>query len=332
VDSAECLVSIVTPSYNMARYLPLAIESVLSQDYPAIEYIVVDGGSTDGTLDILNGYRPLLRYSTGKDKGPADAAHHGFLEAKGAIFAWLNADDTYLPGAVRMGVEYLREHPDVDVVYGEGYWIDEHGAVMSRYPTRPFDPKLLERDCFICQPTAFIRASAYQRCSLNPDVNQPFDYDLWIRMAKLGFRFASIPEYLANSRVHAGSKTICERDAVFHSSMRLLKQHYGYIPFPWVFGYTAYRMDGRDQFFEPLRPSLPKYVASLPMGLRLNPTRPFRFLGEWFRAPFGPIRRRVTRRHAAASLPVLVGSSAGGLAAGDRTGGKTADATKPTSR
>jgi glycosyltransferase involved in cell wall biosynthesis len=277
----------------MARYLRQTIDSVLSQDYPCIEYIVVDGGSTDETLDILNGYGHLLHYFTGRDKGPSDAAHRGFLEAKGEIFAWLNADDTYLPGAVRIGAEYLLKHPDIDVVYGEGYWIDEHGTVMRRYPTRPFDPKILERDCFICQPTAFIRASSYKRCGLNPDLNQPFDYDLWIRMAKQGFRFASIPKYLANSRMHLGSKSIYERDAVFHSSMQLLKQHYGYIPFPWVFGYTAYCMDGRDQFFNPLQPSLPKYVASLPMGLRLNPTKPFRFLGEWFTAPLGALRRRL---------------------------------------
>ena len=287
------LVSIVTPSYNMARYLRYTIESVLSQDYPSIEYIVVDGGSTDGTLDILDSYGRLLRYVTGRDKGPADAAHRGFLEARGEIFAWLNADDTYLPGAVRSGVDYLLQHPEVDVVYGEGYWVDEHGATIGRYPTRPFDPKFLERDCFICQPATFIRASSYRRCSLDPELNQPFDYDLWIRMAKQGFRFASIPQYLANSRMHAASKSLHERDAVFHSSMRLLKRHYGYIPFPWVFGYTAYCMDGRDQFFQPLRPSLPKYVASLPMGLRLNPTKPFRFLGEWFTAPLGALRRRL---------------------------------------
>jgi len=290
----------------MARYLPLTIDSVLSQDYPSIEYIVVDGGSTDESLRILDGYLPRLRYLSGKDHGPADATHRGFLEAHGEIFAWLNADDTYCPGAVRKGVEYLLAHPEIDVVYGEGCWIDENGSVIGRYPTRHFDAQLLERDCFICQPTTFIRASAYRRCGLNPAVHQPFDYDLWIRMAKQGFHFASIPEFLANSRMHHGCKSIGERDAVFTSSMRLLQQHFGYVPFPWVFGYTAYRMDGRDQFFKPLQPSFSKYAASLPMGLRLNPTRPFRFLLEWFSAPLGPISRRLRAsagRSGTGSLP-----------------------------
>jgi glycosyltransferase involved in cell wall biosynthesis len=286
-------VSIVTPSFNMAQYLPEAIESVLSQNYPRIEYIVVDGGSTDATAEILQTYGDRLRLFTGKDKGPSDAAHRGFREATGEIFAWLNADDTYLPGAIRTGVEYLLDHPEVDVVYGEGNWIDEQGAVIRRYPTLPFDAKTLERDCFICQPASFIRASSYRRCGLDPDVNRSFDYDLWIRMAKLNFRFASIPQHLANSRMHSGAKTLSERHEVFHASMRLLMRHYGYIPFPWVFGYTAYCLDQRDQFFQPLRPSLGKYLASLPMGFRLNPTHRFRFLCEWLAAPWVGFKRRI---------------------------------------
>ena len=287
------LVSIVTPSHNMAQYLPKTIQSVLSQDYPRIEYIVVDGGSTDATPEILRAYDGRLRCFTGKDKGPSDAAHRGFREAAGEIFAWLNADDTYLPGAIRTGVEYLLDHPGIDVVYGEGNWIDDHDAVIRRYPTLPYDPKTLQRDCFICQPASFIRASSYRRCGLDPDVNQSFDYDLWIRMAKQNFRFASIPECLANSRMHRGAKTLREREDVFHASMRLLKRHYGYIPFPWVFGYTAYCLDHRDQFFQPLQPSLGKYLASLPMGLRLNPTRPFRFLREWLAAPWAGFKRPI---------------------------------------
>jgi glycosyltransferase involved in cell wall biosynthesis len=285
------LVSIVTPSFNMATYLAEAIESVLSQDYPSIEYIVMDGGSTDGTKAILERYRDRLRLSIAHDKGPTDAVHQGFSRAKGEIFAWLNADDLYLPGAVSTAVDYLKAHPDVDVIYGEANWIDERGAVIRPYPTLPFDEETLARDCFICQPSAFIRASAYRRCGLDPEVNHSFDYDLWIRMAKQGFRFANVPQYLACSRIHGGSKTIYERNQVFQNSIALLSRHYGYVPFPWVFGYTAFRMDGRDQFFEPLRPSLGKYFASLPAGLRLNPSRPWRFLGEWITAPLGYVRR-----------------------------------------
>lgn len=276
----------------MARYLPETIESVLSQDYQPVEYIVMDGGSTDGTLELLSAYGDRLRFTSAKDKGPADAIHQGFQAARGQIFAWLNADDTYLPGAVRTAVVYLQTHPEIDVVYGEGYWIDEHGALIRRYPTLPFDPRQLERDCFICQPASFFRASAYLRCGLDPDVSPSFDYDLWIRMTKRGLRFASIPDYLANSRLHRGALTIRQRGNVFHSSMGLLKRHYGYVPFPWVFGYAAYRSDGRDQCFQPLVPSLGKYLASLALGLRLNPHRPFRFFAEWISAPFARIWRR----------------------------------------
>ena len=140
-EGMDPLVTIVTPSYNTARYLPETIASVLSQDYSRIEYIVVDGGSTDETLALLENYRGRLRFITGKDKGPSDAIHRGFSQAKGEILAWINADDTYLPGAVRTGVEFLEAHTEIDVVYGEGYWVDENGGRIDRYPTLPFDEK-----------------------------------------------------------------------------------------------------------------------------------------------------------------------------------------------
>lgn len=289
--SSAPLVSVVTPSFNMARYLPETLESILTQDYPNIEIIVIDGGSTDETPQILARYSARIRSFTGKDKGPSDAAHRGFLQARGEIFVWLNADDTFLPGAVRTAVAHLNAHPEVDVVYGEGWWIDENGRTISRYPTLPWNPKVLERDCFICQPAAFIRASSYCRCPLDPDVNRSFDYDLWIRMAKQGFRFDAIPDYLANSRIHSGAKTIYEREDVFNASISLLKRHYGYVPLSWVFGYASWRRDRRDQFFQPLRPTVRNYLASLPLGLQLNSSSRSRFFAEWLVAPVRKLLR-----------------------------------------
>jgi glycosyltransferase involved in cell wall biosynthesis len=293
VSSGSPLVTIVTPSFNMDRYLPRTIESVLSQDYPNIEYIVMDGASTDGTHAILKGYGDRLQYFSEPDKGPSDACYKGFQHAHGEILAWMGADDIYLPGAVRTGVEALLARPEIEVVYGEGYWIDEGGAVISRYPTLPFDPHVLERDCFICQPASFFRASAYRRCSLDPDVNMSFDYDLWIRMVKQGIRFQMIPQYLAGSRMHHGAKTLNERDTVFQASIGLLQRHYGYVPFSWVFGYTAFRNDGRDQFFQPVKYSLRNYLASLPAGLELNPAKRSQFVTDWLAAPFREIGRRL---------------------------------------
>src|SRR5690349_552324 len=109
----------------MARSLPATIESVLGQDYPRIEFIIIDGASTDGTVALLERYKYDLRYVSEPDKGPADALHKGLSQARGEILAWLNADDTYEPGSVRRAVEFLSTRPDIDVVYGDGWWITE---------------------------------------------------------------------------------------------------------------------------------------------------------------------------------------------------------------
>src|ERR1700736_4205929 len=123
------LVSIVTPCLNAVRFIARTVESVLEQDYPNVEYIVMDGGSTDGTLAILERYRDRLHCVSGRDGGVADAVNRGFLSSRGSIFAWLSADDTYLPGAISAVVRRFVSSPDLDVVYGEGLWIDENDAV-----------------------------------------------------------------------------------------------------------------------------------------------------------------------------------------------------------
>ena len=159
--NAVPLVSIVTPCYNMGRYLEQTIESVLAQDYPNIEYIVMDGGSSDDSLRILEKYRGRLDFHSAPDRGTADAINKGFARSRGSVFAYLNADDTYLPGAVSAAVRSLMGEPGIGVVYGDANWVDEEGQVLGPYPTKPYQADMLSQECFICQPAAFIRREAF---------------------------------------------------------------------------------------------------------------------------------------------------------------------------
>lgn len=129
------LVSIVTPSYNMAGYLRETVEGVLSQDCPRVEYLVMDGGSTDGTIEILEHYEDRLRYVSAPDRCAAEAINRCIEMSHGSIFAWLNADDTYLPGAVNTAVRHLTSDPDLAVVYVEANWVDDQGKILRSYPT-----------------------------------------------------------------------------------------------------------------------------------------------------------------------------------------------------
>jgi glycosyltransferase involved in cell wall biosynthesis len=275
------LVSIVTPSFNMARFLEETIQSVLSQDYPNIEYIVVDGGSTDGTLDILLKYEGRLRYVSEPDRGQTDAINKGFQLSRGSIFAFLCADDTYLPGAISTAVRHMIANPGYAGIYGEGYLTDETGANLGRYPTKEFDPELLKTECFICQPAAFLWSGAFREAGLmDLNLRNGLDYDLWIRLAKR-HTLLKVDEYLATSRMHRGSKTLRERAGVFKASINVLKAHYDYAPFSHVYGYCCALVDRRDGFFEPVPSSLFKYGLALVYGSLRNPRHLPRYWEEW---------------------------------------------------
>ena len=240
VDFARTpLVSVVTPSLNLAQYLPETLESILTQDYPNIEVIVVDGGSTDETPHILAGYRRPHPLSPARIRGPPMPRIAVFCRPAARSSSGSTPTTRFSRAPCAPRPDIWSPTPKLTLFMAKAWWIDENGRTISRYPTLPWDPKVLERDCFICQPAAFMRASSYRRCPLDPEINRSFDYDLWIRMAKLGFRFDSIPDFLANSRMHSGAKTIYEREAVFDASIDLLKRHYGYVPLPWVFGYAT---------------------------------------------------------------------------------------------
>jgi glycosyltransferase involved in cell wall biosynthesis len=275
------LVSIVTPTFNMGRFLEETIQSVLSQDYPNIEYIVMDAGSTDETLAILEKYRGRLEFHSGPDHGTADAINKGFARLHGSVFAYLNADDIYVPGAISTAMRALASEPETGVVYGDANWMDEGGRVLAPYPVQPFDAALLSQECFISQPAAFIRRDAFELAGrMDPKLRYAYDYDLWIRISRL-YPLRKVDAVLASSRMHQHNKTVGQRRAVLRETLKLLQSHYGYVPFRPVHAYASYLLDRRDQFFEPLRPSISKYALSLLVGLCYNPGQPFRFTREW---------------------------------------------------
>lgn len=266
----------------MAGFLPETIESVLSQDYPRIEYIVMDGGSADGTLEILKSYGSRLRSSSAPDDGAAGAINRGFEMASGSILAWLNADDIYLPGAVSAAVRELTSSPEAPLVYGEAHWVDREGRALQSYPTAPFDPERFRRECYICQPAAFFRKTAFEAAGgLDASLESAFDYDLWIRLSRRGL-FVHSERYWAKSRMHGASKTLGQRSRMYAECFGVLRRHYGYVPFNWVHSRCCYLLDGRDQFYEPLRPSAWKYLLSLPYGCWHNRRRMGRFAAEWW--------------------------------------------------
>jgi glycosyltransferase involved in cell wall biosynthesis len=236
------LVSVITPSLNQGRFIRACIESVRSQDYPRIEHIVMDGGSTDETLDVLRSYGDRLLWRSGPDSGQAEAVNAGCRLARGGILGWLNSDDAYLPGAVSAAVEHLSAHPDVAVVYGEAYYIDPNGAVIGVYPTEDFSLHRLSQACFICQPTAFIRRSALETTGmLDPSLQYCMDYELWIRLGRR-YRFERIPRFLANSRRHADSKSFALRNRCFEEIYAVAKRSFGSVSPHWRATRAYYRV------------------------------------------------------------------------------------------
>lgn len=236
-------VTVVTPSYNQGRFIRETVESVLSQDYPRVEYLVIDGGSTDETLAILRDYESRLVWVSEADRGQSSAINKGWRRGRGEIVAWLNSDDTYLPGAISTAVSYLSQHPEVGALYGEGYRIDEEGRVLDRCPTLPFSIESLKETCFICQPTAFLRRRVVEEVGyLDESLHFSIDYDLWIRLARVT-RFACVPAYLAAARVHRETKTLARRQDACAEAVRVAHRHFGSVAPAWIYAYAKARAE-----------------------------------------------------------------------------------------
>ena len=202
------LVSVVTPSFNKGRFIEETIRSVLSQDYPRIEYIIIDGGSTDGTRAILEKYSRKIAFVSEPDKGQSDAINKGWRLAKGDILAYLNADDTYTPGAVRAAVESFSKNPDAGLVYGDGILTDESGRVISTHSAGEFSLRdLLYCRDNILQPAVFIRRAVYDRIGgIDEELPLAMDLDYWIRTGLL-FPAVYTRQPLATAKIYAEAKS-----------------------------------------------------------------------------------------------------------------------------
>ncbi len=217
------LVSIVTPSFNQAAYLEETILSVLGQDYPHLEYWIIDGGSTDGSREIIQKYGSRLAgWVSEKDLGQTDAINKGFARANGQVLAWLNSDDTYQPGAVSEAVALLDEHPTWGMVYGDTRFINGKGESIGRFPASQTDyEKLRQGYVHIPQQAAFFRAELWKKVGpLDPSFYFAMDYDLWVRLSQEA-PLVYVRREWANFRLHGSGKTIAADDRCWPEMLRV---------------------------------------------------------------------------------------------------------------
>lgn len=206
---ASPLISIVTPSFNQGKFLEKTILSVLEQGYPNLEYIIIDGGSTDESVEIIKKYADRLAYWVSEpDRGQSHAINKGFERATGEIFGWLNSDDWYHPGALQAVADVFAANPEAGAVVGAGEMVDEEGnsLVMESYEIS-VDSLYNWIDKFFMQPSCFFGCEAWHKCGpLNENIHFAMDLDLWFRIAN-EFRFAKIEFLLSSSLVHKDAKT-----------------------------------------------------------------------------------------------------------------------------
>lgn len=217
------LVSIITPSYNQAKYLEDTIQSVLFQDYENLEYIIIDGASTDGSIEIIKKYADKLAlWISEKDNGQAEAINKGFARATGEIVAWLNSDDFYLPGVISAVVQTFKENPNVVLVYGNMLAVDQNGQTINQLTYHQLTLEHLLCFQIIGQPAVFMRRDALEKAGfLSPDFHFLLDHHLWLRIALQG-PILHVDEIWAGARYHPEAKNRAKAAEFGQEAFRIL--------------------------------------------------------------------------------------------------------------
>jgi glycosyltransferase involved in cell wall biosynthesis len=223
-------ISIVTPSFQQGRFLARTIDSVVRQEYPRLEYVVQDGGSSDETVDVLRSFDHLLtRWSSKADGGQGDAINRAFRETTGDVMAWLNSDDLLLPGALASVGRFFVDHPDVDVVYGNRLLIDDDDRQIGEWILPPHDDRALAVADFVPQETLFWRRRVWDAVGgrVDPEFGYALDWDLLLRFRDAGARMVRLPRYLGAFRVHDEQKTTAFHSLGQDECARLLARVHG---------------------------------------------------------------------------------------------------------
>jgi len=259
--AAQPLVSILTPSFNQARWLHDTLRSVACQTYPAIEHIVMDGGSTDGSIGVLEAAGDSVTWRSEPDRGQSDAINKAFSASHGEIIGWINSDDAYFDcDVVADVVAQFQAHPDVDVVYGHAAQVDEEGTIIWMVWTPPFSRRVLRIVNFIGQPVAFIRRSALTEPMLDESYHFTMDYELWLRLDREGHRFRHIDRIVAVDRHQRERKGVTMTDVLHSDIERLAETHgRGYPPGKRVLSWGFYTWRRAMGAF--LVPRIPRALA-----------------------------------------------------------------------
>jgi glycosyltransferase involved in cell wall biosynthesis len=221
------LVSVLTPSYNQGQFLSDCLRSVREQSYPRVEHIVMDGGSTDGSLDVLRQAGDSIHWKSQQDKGQSDALNRAFKHSSGDIIGWVNSDDAYYrPTTIRVVVEAFANHPDVGVVYGHCALVNAEGLLLQVMWAPPFSGELLKFQNFINQPTVFIRRSALKGAFVDETFDYAMDRELWLRLA-MSCKFVRVPKILAIDRQHPDRKAETLRHVYALERTRLRERYEG---------------------------------------------------------------------------------------------------------